>query len=83
MAELHVQNVPPDLLKRLSEQAASHGRSVSEEAIVLLRESLSSTGQTARRRTAIERLEAIRDRARLPIGAPTAEELIREDRDAR
>lgn len=82
MPELHVRNLPPELHERLREQARAEGRSMSAEAIVLLRQALQSDGgQPARRRMAIARLTEIRGRSHLPADAPPAEQLVREDRD--
>lgn len=56
---------------------------MSAEAITLLRRALQPNGiQPATQRAAIERLENIRSRSRLPAGAPAAEQLVREDRDS-
>jgi plasmid stability protein len=82
MAELHVRNIPPDLLERLREQARAEGRSMSAEAVVLLRRAMHSTTSDASRQAAIDRLSEIRRRSRLPAGAPSAEQLVRADRDA-
>jgi len=82
MPELHVRNLPADLLERLRERAASEGRSMSAEAVVLLRQALQATGEpSATQQAAIERLRAIRRRNRLPAGKPSAEQLVRGDRD--
>lgn len=55
---------------------------MSAEAIVLLRSALRSAGgQPAKQQAAIERLQQIRRRSRLPAGEPPSEELVREDRD--
>lgn len=83
MPELHVRNLPSELHERLRVQAAAEGRSMSAEALVLLQRALLPVAdQSAKQRAAIEQLRAIRHRNRLPIGAPTAERLVREDRDA-
>ena len=82
MAELHVRNLPPELHRRLREQADAEGRSMSAEAITLLRKALTrSDEQPAKERAAIELLRQIRRRSRLPADAPLAEQLVREDRD--
>ena len=82
MPELHVRNLPADLLEQLRQQAAAEGRSMSAEAVVLLRQALQATGeQSATQQAAIERLRAIRRRTQLPAGQPSAEQLVRADRD--
>lgn len=56
---------------------------MSAEVIVLLRQALEpSDDPAAGQRAAIARLGEIRGRSRLPPGAPPAEQLVREDRDA-
>ncbi len=82
MAELHVRNLPPELHEQLRERARAQGRSMSTEAIASLRYALGSTaGQPAERQAAIEGLNEIRRRTRLPTGGPASEQLVREDRD--
>lgn len=81
MPELHIRNVPAELHERLREQAVIDGRSMSAEAIVLLRQALQGGERLAGQRAAIDRLAEIRRRTRLPAGAPSAEQLVREDRD--
>lgn len=76
MATLHVRGVPDDLYAALTERARERETSLTAETIRLLRRALSldRLGQAAI-------LEAIRqDRRRLPDGAPSASQLIREDR---
>ncbi|MGI9158050.1 MAG: FitA-like ribbon-helix-helix domain-containing protein [Marmoricola sp.] len=83
MSDLHVRNLPPELHERLREQAIADGRSMSAQAVALLKQALGPVGdQPARHRAAMERLQEIQRRSRLPEGLPLAEELVREDRDA-
>lgn len=79
---MHVRNLPDELHQRLRERALVEGRSMSAEAVILLRQALQLGGDpSAQQRSAIERLAEIRRRSRLPAGAPPAERLVREDRD--
>ncbi len=82
MTELHVRNLPRDLHELLRARAARQGRSMSGEALVILREALLHVDQPPRRQDAIVRLAALRARNPLPSGAPLAQDLVREDRDA-
>lgn len=82
MAELHVRNLPADLHERLREQAKADGRSMSAEAVAILRQALLDDDRSPRQRSAIDRLREIQDRNRLSAHAPAAEQLVREDRDA-
>lgn len=82
MTELHVRNLSPDLHDLLRARAARQGRSMSGEALVILREALLQVDQPPRRASAITRLAALRERNPLPAGAPLAQDLVREDREA-
>lgn len=82
MPELHVRNLPPELHERLRAQATADGRSMSAEAIVLLRRALQlNEDRRAGQRAAMQRLREIRERSRLSDELPPAEQLVREDRD--
>ncbi|MGQ0775968.1 MAG: FitA-like ribbon-helix-helix domain-containing protein [Pseudonocardiales bacterium] len=81
MAELHVRNLPPEVHLWLRQRAAAEGRSMSAQAVVILRSALQGTQSGAGRSHAIERLRAIRQRTHLGPDDPLAEELIREDRE--
>lgn len=80
MATLYVRDVPSELYERLRHEATSARRSLSAETIELLRRSLAP-----RRGLSLEQLlqgaDQIRAKHSLPAGAPSAAELIREDRD--
>lgn len=82
MAELHVRSLPQELYEQLHALATAEGRSMSAQAVVLLRRSLQPDGeQPARTQAAVERLREIRRRSPLLAGMPTAELLVRVDRD--
>jgi plasmid stability protein len=80
MATLHVRNVPEDLYERLRRRAQEEGRSINAETIELLRPALAE-----RDRVSIEELLAQAERFRATQtpdpDAPTAVEMIREDRE--
>jgi plasmid stability protein len=80
MATLYVRDVPSELYEQLRREAASARRSLSAETIELLR-----VGLAPRQGVSLEQLlegaDEIRAKHSLPAGAPTAAELIREDRD--
>ncbi|HVE95447.1 MAG TPA: hypothetical protein VNA67_00400 [Pseudonocardiaceae bacterium] len=81
MAELHVRNLPPDVHLWLRQRAQAQGRSMSAEAVAILRAALQGAESGTGRSQAIDRLRAIRQRAHLGGDARPAEELIREDRE--
>lgn len=81
--ELHVRGIPDELHERIRARAAAEGRSMSAEAIVLLRRALAAGRDQHARDRAIERLAELRRRRRLPADVPPAEDLVRDDRDVR
>ncbi|MGH3550019.1 MAG: FitA-like ribbon-helix-helix domain-containing protein [Pseudonocardiaceae bacterium] len=81
MAELHVRNLPPEIHLALRQRASEQGRSMSAEAVAILRAALQGAQPGAGRSQAIDQLRAIRRRAQLGANAPLAEDLVREDRE--
>lgn len=79
MATLHVRNVPDETYEALRGRASERRTSISAEVIRLIESGLRTdrlgVGQI------LDRVEAARVRAR--PGAPSAAELIRQDRDDR
>jgi plasmid stability protein len=79
MATLHVRDVPEELYEALRARARREGRSISQEAIAILRRALG-------RRSAddiLEELNQLRDSTKLPTGRYAPETIVRGDRDAR
>jgi plasmid stability protein len=76
MATLHVRGVPDDLYRKLAERAKERRSSITSETIRLLRKGLELEGSD--RAALIETI--IANRVPLRPGAPSAVELIREDR---
>jgi len=78
MSILHVRNVPEPLYEGIRRLAQASSRSLSAEVIELLDQAVADT----RRRQGMKELLADmkRHRIRPPAGAPTAEQLVREDR---
>jgi len=81
MAELHVRNLPPEVHLWLRQRAQVQGRSMSAEAVTILRAALQDAQPGAGRSQAIDRLRTIRQRAHLGADDRPAEELVREDRE--
>lgn len=79
MATLHVRNVPDSTYEALRERATERRTSISAEAIRLIERALST--DRARVNELLAQIEATRVEARR--GAPSAAELIRQDRDGR
>jgi len=80
MATLYVRDVPPELYERLRREAAAARRSLSAETIELLRRSLAPRAETSFEQL-LRGADEIRSKHPLSADAPTAAELIREDRD--
>ena len=79
MATLHVRNIPDGLHERLRDLAERENRSLSAEVVSLLDAAVRQHEARARSGAILRR--ARRRRIKLPPGSPTAEELIREDRE--
>jgi antitoxin FitA len=75
MGQLLVRNLDDDLIRRLKERAAAHGRSAEAEHRIILQQALQSSGESFAERAARWR--------RLTAGRETTHsaELIRADRD--
>jgi plasmid stability protein len=78
MASLHVRNVEDDIVKRLKERAAHHGRSAEAEHREILRHVLARGNDLPWE----ERAARLRERLEGRVHTPS-EILIREDRDSR
>ena len=83
MAQVLVRDLPEETVARLKERAAEAGRSLEAE----LREILNLAAQPSyeqRKQEALAVLDAVRAKSRpWQPGEPTAEDMIREDRDSR
>lgn len=79
MATLHVRNVPDETYEALRGRASERRTSISAEAIRLIERGLRTDRLGVE--TILHRVEGTRVRAR--PGAPSAADLIRQDRDER
>ena len=80
MATLHVRNVPDDLYESLRRRAREEGRSINAEAIELLRPALVERDRLSIAEL-LARAEQLRATQTPDPDAPTAVEMIREDRE--
>ena len=84
MPTLYVENVPADLYEALRRRAKDNGTSMAAEVISLLKQWVPTPAELKRRRRAIEELKRISSMPPLTPGpSPSAEEMIREDRERR
>jgi plasmid stability protein len=82
MATLYVENVPESLYSALRNQARKNRTSMAAEVIELLRQNVPTAEELQRRQEFAQRMRAISSKQPLSPGPfPSAEEMIREDRD--
>jgi plasmid stability protein len=82
MATLYVENVPDDVYKALRKRAKANGKSIAAEVIGILKQSVPTEAELKRRREFYNRMAELRAKPPLTPGPfPSAEEMIREDRE--
>jgi len=82
MATLYVENVPDDVYRALRKRARANRKSIAAEVIAMLRQCVPTEAELRRRREFYDRLAELRARPPLTPGPfPSAEEMIREDRE--
>ncbi|MFZ0806347.1 MAG: Arc family DNA-binding protein [Candidatus Sulfotelmatobacter sp.] len=82
MATLYVENVPEDIYKALRKRARANHKSMAAEVIALLQRNIPTEAELKRRREFYDRLAELRAKPPLTPGPfPSAEEMIREDRE--
>jgi len=82
MATLYVENVPEDVYKALRKRARENHKSIAAEVISLLKQNIPTEAELKRRREFYDRLAELRAKPPLTPGPfPSAEEMIREDRE--
>ena len=82
MATLYVENVPEAIYKALRERARKNRKSIAAEVIALLEHNVPTAEELRRRREFARQMKRISSQAPLSPGPfPSAEEMIREDRN--
>jgi plasmid stability protein len=82
MATLYVENVPDDLYEGLRKRAKQNRKSIAAEVMTLLKLHVPTEEVLRKRRKAIKQLARLRKMPPLTPGPfPSAEEMIREDRE--
>ena len=82
MATLYVENVPDELYEALRNQAKANRKSIAAEVLELLEQFVPTQRELKARRAAFRRLEQIASRPSPSPGPfPSAEEMVREDRE--
>ncbi|HXL22656.1 MAG TPA: Arc family DNA-binding protein [Candidatus Dormibacteraeota bacterium] len=82
MPTLYVENVPKDTYEALRKRAKENRRSLAAEVIALLEANIPTEKELRRRREVVRKLMQLRASVPVVPGRfPTAEEMIREDRE--
>jgi len=82
MPTLYVENIPDDLYKALRKRARENRKSIAAEVISLLERNVPTAKELQSRREFYNRMAELRARQpESPGPFPTAEEMIREDRE--
>ena len=82
MSTLYVENVPRDLYAALRARARKNRTSIAAEVIALLKDNVPTAAELKRRRQLLDDLAEIRSYKPHGKGPfPSAEEMIREDRE--
>ena len=82
MATLYVENVPDAIYKALKQRARKNRKSVAAEVIELLEQNVPTAEELKARREFARRMKELSSREPLSPGPfPSAEEMIREDRE--
>jgi hypothetical protein len=81
MAELHLENVPDDVVRQIEQLAEREHRQPGELAVRLLQDAVGQA-VTRERQRVMETLERIRQNPIIPPGdIPDSVDLLREDRN--
>jgi plasmid stability protein len=82
MPTLYVENIPNDLYQALRKRARENRKSIAAEVISLLERNVPTAKELQSRREFYKRMAELRARQpENPGPFPTAEEMIREDRE--
>jgi plasmid stability protein len=82
MATLYVENVPDELYEALRNQAKARRRSIAAEVLALLEENVPTARELKSRHEWVRKLARLRKQQQTSDRSfPSAEEMIREDRE--
>ena len=82
MATLYVENVPDELYEALRSRAKQNRKSIAGEVISLLEDTLPTAAQLKKRKKFLDYvLQLKKNSPPMPGAFPSAEEMIREDRE--
>jgi plasmid stability protein len=83
MPTLYVENIPDELYEALRERARQHRKSMAAEILQLLEENIPTAAELKRRQQFLKKVEQRQVRSPKPSVQkfPSAEEMVREDRE--
>ena len=83
MPTLYVENIPDELYEALRQRARQHRKSMAAEILQLLEENIATAAELGRRRQFLMKVEQLQARSPKPSlrKFPSAEEMVREDRE--
>jgi plasmid stability protein len=82
MATLYVENVPDELYAALRARAKQKRKSIASEVITLLEENIPTAAELEKRKKFLAYVLRLREQEPLGPGPfPSAEEMVREDRE--
>jgi hypothetical protein len=82
MPTLYVENVPADLYAALRKRAKQNRTSIAGEVIALLKQNVPTPAQLKKRREFYDYVMRLKEMSPPALGPfPSAEEMIREDRE--
>jgi len=81
MPTLYVENIPDDLYRALRKRARENRNSIASEVIALLERNIPTADELRRRREFYSRVSELQHQPESSGPFPTAEEMIREDRN--
>jgi plasmid stability protein len=82
MATLHIENVPEELIEAIEERAKRNHTTIGDEVLHRLHLSFPSKSDLAKRQERMKRFLALQKSKPASEGPfPSAEQMIREDRD--
>jgi antitoxin FitA-like protein len=82
MPTLYVENVPADLYAALRKRAKQNRTSIASEVISLLKQNVPTAAQLKKRREFYDYVMRLKETSPPSLGPfPSAEEMIREDRE--
>lgn len=82
MPTLYVENVPADLYAALRKRAKQNRTSIASEVIALLKQNVPTAAQLKKRREFYDYVMRLKETSPPASGpVPSAEEMIREDRE--